>query len=99
LKRKDVRPKEKFAVPPFALDDKYTGLCVRAFVRLESRCYREKASRFEAKTRLFEVPSEHICRIRVSCFFQLLNPILKIKRYIYLPELTRPRFGDERRLY
>ncbi len=48
----------------------HIGLCVRAFVRLESHCYREKLSWFEAKTAI----------IRDAVKAYLSNP-----RYLLLP--------------
>ena len=48
----------------------HIGLCVRAFVRLESHCYREKVSWFEAKTAI----------IRDAVKAYLPNP-----RYLLLP--------------
>jgi len=48
----------------------HIGLCVRAFVRLESHCYRQKVSWFEAKTAI----------IRDAVKAYLSNP-----RYLLLP--------------
>jgi hypothetical protein len=48
----------------------HIGLCIRAFVRLESHCYREKMSWIQAKTSI----------IRDAVRAYLLNP-----RYLLLP--------------
>jgi hypothetical protein len=49
----------------------HIGLCIKAFVRIESHCYREKISWIEAKTSIIRMPSEPIYRIRVIGFSQL----------------------------